>query len=156
MLRVVVAAVLATALLSTAFAALDVVEHDRSNARVAASVERLRAAAADLDARAAPVPPGTEGARRVVRVWLPSRTLGTAPIRYLAVGSGQGQERGPAVRWRVAGSSERTRHVPGVRVVGRGTGPRGTLVLERPGTHRLALTLVEQSGRGVVLVRRLG
>lgn len=159
MLRVVLAAVLASALLGTAFTALDAASRDHGNAQVAASAERLTAAIADLRDRAAAVPAGSPGARRVVTVRLPARSRTTAAVEFLAVGGrldGTGDSDGPALAWKVAGSSERTRRVQGVRVVGVGDrSPSGRLVLESPGKHRLALTLETRDGRETVVARRL-
>jgi hypothetical protein len=159
MLRVVLAAVLASALVGTGFAALDTASRDRGNARVAASAERVTAAVADLRERAAPVPPDSPGARRVVTVRLPARDYATVPVEYFTIGGRPGEAPkgdAPAIAWQVEGSHERTRQVSGARVVGVDSrSPPGRLVLEAAGRHRLALTLVERDGRETVLVRRL-
>lgn len=159
MLRVVLATVLAAALVGTAFHALDSAARDHANADLERTAERLTAAAADLRDREQAVPAGRTGARRVVTVRVPAEDWTTAPVEYLAVGgrpTDQPSGSAPAVSWRVAGSYEQTRHVTGVRVVGRDeTGHDGVVVVEEPGTHRLALTLVEVEGRETVVVRRL-
>lgn len=121
MLRVVLAAVLASALVGTGFAALDTASRDRGNARVAASAERVTAAVADLRERAAPVPPDSPGARRVVTVRLPARDYATVPVEYFTIGGRPGEAPkgdAPAIAWQVEGSHERTRQVSGARVVG--------------------------------------
>lgn len=157
MLRVVVAVALATALLSVTVPALDVAKRDRGSTQIERSVERLTAAVADLRDREAAVPAGEAGARRVVTVRLPARTWSTAGVEYLAIGGRpDGSSGHAAAAWRVAGGHERARQVSGVRVEGDGArSPEGVLVVERPGTHRLELELVERDGRRIVVVRRL-
>lgn len=158
MLRVVLAVVLAAALLSVTLPAVETASRDTANARLAAGAERVTAAAADLHEREDVVRDGP-GARRVVTVLVPAESWWSARVDYVAVGgrpTADGADR-TAVAWRVRGSSERTRRVPGVRVVGDGAAADGSapLVLESPGRHRLVLELTVRDGRRTVVVRRL-
>lgn len=164
MIRVVLGVLLAVALFGTTAHALDTAARDHGNAQVERAATQLTTAMADLRERETAVQAGEAGARRVVTVRLPEDDATTAPAAYLAIGGRPGADgaadQAPAVAWRVAGSHERTRHVTDVRVVGEGNGAdtasrAGVLVLESPGTHHLALMLVEREGRETVVVTRL-
>ncbi|MFB6165079.1 MAG: hypothetical protein ABEJ31_07960 [Haloarculaceae archaeon] len=161
MLRAVLAVVLAAALVGTATAALDVAGHRQSDRLVDAEVERLVAAARDLQASEAAVAVGRPGARRHVTVHLPGKDLTTACVAYLAIGGDpladdRGDTTAATVAWKIVGGTRRNRRIAGLSVEhavdGRPTAR--PLVLREPGVHHLVLTLVRRNGRRVVLVSR--
>ena len=161
MLRVVVAVALSMALLTVSLPALETARRDHSAQRVTGELDGLTAAIEDVHAREGAVPDGTAGARRVVTLRLPARTWTDAGVEYVAVGGrldrsppGEGDE--VDLSWQVTGRQPRERRIHGVAVEARtDAGGDGPLVLREPGTHRLAITLVERGNRTVVVVRRL-
>ena len=161
MLRVVVAIVLASALLAASLPGIELAARERSEASLKAETDRLRAAIADLRHRESAVGAGA-GARRIVTVELPARSRTAAGEATLALGGVPGQARPDGrsaidLAWRVGEGAVTTRRLPGVTVVhyrdGRVRG--GSLVLEAPGPHRIALTRVERDGETLIGVRRL-
>jgi hypothetical protein len=159
MLRAVMAVVLATALLATSLPVLDAARRDHTAGTVRAQLDRIETAVADLRTREEAVPPETAGARRVVTVSLPARSWTDAGVSYLAIGgspreSVPGDRERAEIAWQVRGGPLQERRIPGA-VVEPGTRGDEPLVLREPGTHRLALSLVDRCGQRVVVVRRL-
>lgn len=85
MIRYVVAAVLAVALVAVSLPAIS----DAAGVRTASELDRfgtdLDRAAADLHTGSDPVDPGIEGAHRLVTVSLPRASLTTAKVRFVAL-----------------------------------------------------------------------
>lgn len=160
MLRVVLAALVAVALLGVAAPAVEDAREERSARLLAGELDALAAAAVDLSEREEAAPPNA-AARRVRSVRVPGDGLAEAPVAYVAVGGLPDRDparegRGDVLAYRLVGSDPRVRHVP---VDLRVRGPDGTvrtdgtpLVLR--GDARVTLSLVERDGGRVVLVRR--
>lgn len=141
MIRAVLAAVVAAALLAAALPAVESVRTDRTSAAMERSVERIERAGNGLLASDA----ADAGARRVVSVSLPARSLASAGVERFTVSCSPDC----AVRYRLAGGlAERHR----VRSVPLAT-PEGPVRFSKPGTHRLALGLARENGSRIVTVR---
>lgn len=141
MIRAVLAAVVAAALLAAALPAVESVRTDRTTAAMDRSVERIERAGSDLLVSDA----ANAGARRVVTVSLPARSLASAGVEWFAVNCSPDC----AVRYRLA-DGQRERHR--VRSVPLAT-PDGPVRFSKPGDHRLSLGLARQNGTRVVTVR---
>lgn len=154
MLRTVLSVLLATALLSTALPAVEDARATRSDARVQADVAALDAALVELTSTEDAVEGGAT-ARRVVTVSLPSASLTSAPVDYVAVGGSPSTNRSSRagetlVAYRVDGEPERV-----VRVdVPTRTPGDGPLVLRGAGDRRLSLSLVAGHRGPAVAVQR--
>lgn len=143
MIRLVVGVVLAAALLAASLPAIEDARVDRTNAQVETTTSRLRVAAASLLATdAAVVGPG---ARRVVTVRLPDRTLTSAAVRSFVVRCRPfctvvvDFEGGHRRTFRLDDLPFRT--------------PAGPIRLDDPGPHRLVLGLRPAADGPVVTVR---
>ncbi|MFB6080905.1 MAG: hypothetical protein ABEJ81_07905 [Haloferacaceae archaeon] len=149
MIRVLLAVVLTVALAGVAFQAIERGRIDRTTTRLDAATDRLRRAASLLVARDDPTAVGVPGARRVVRIDLPERSLAAAPVASFAVnGSDGAAEPGGWVRYRVRGARPTRVHVPvDLRT------PDGPVVLDGEGRRRLRLGLVADGGPAVVVER---
>lgn len=132
MIRVALAAVLLVAVAGTAAAAIETGRHDRTAARLDAGVERIERAARLLVDRADPTATGVPGARRVVTVRLPARSLSSAGVASVAL---RGET--DAVTYRVRGGRTRRHALP----VDLQT-PGGPVDLRAAGRHRVRLGLV--------------
>jgi hypothetical protein len=149
MLRVVVAVALATALLGAATPAVDSARIDHADARVQTELDELVTTADRLVERNDPAPPGVRGARRILTLYLPGPSWGSAGLERLSVpGPSADRPRG-TVRWRVEGGRETTRWVSAPLV-----GPEGGLSLRGGGARRVVLELARRNDDPVVVVRR--
>lgn len=147
MIRYVVAVAFATVLLAVTLP----VVHDAAVVRTQHDITRfaveLDRAAAALETEAAPVQPGTKGARRVVRFWLPAESLTTAGVRFVALCQARGGR--TALRYAVG-----TRHPreyalrTGLRL------PEGGLHFSEPGEHAVELGY-HARGNGAVVTATL-
>lgn len=146
MIRVVAAVVLAAALLAASLPAVADARVDRSAARADLAAGRLEAAARSLLADDDPVA-GGDGARRVVRVRLPTRSLTSARVDRFAIACA----RACAVTYRVAGGPVHRHLLEGLPLAT----PSGGIALVEPGSHRLVLGLRRgPNGGPVVTVER--
>lgn len=161
MLRVVLAAAIAVALLGAAMPVIEDARADRSGQIASSTLTRLSERAAGLVAteETGPGPP----ARRVLSIGVPDRGFATAPLDYVAIGgvpdcnTSRDTARGDVVAYRVRGGAPRIGDVPvDLRVVdgGRVRDDEDPLVLR--GDARLALSLVDRDGTPTVLVGRAG
>lgn len=152
MLRVVLAAVLATAVLGASLPAVDGARVDRTATALDASIERLSAAGSSLAVGSdAPRDPAV-APRRTVALSLPRPTWTAAAVEYVAVGGSPG---GPgnrsAVTYATEGGGETTRllSVPlPVRT------PRGPVVFRGRGERAVSLSLRTTSDGPTLVVGR--
>lgn len=144
MIRLVVAALLAVALVAVALPVVEQTARDRSDAEVRAGVDEVDGTATRL-ARTDETVPGTDGARRTVSVDLPASDVVAAGVRHLAIDPDE-----DAYRYRVEGASERSvqSSVPLETASGE------SLELTDPGTHRLVLSLADIDGERRIVVER--
>lgn len=140
-IRAVLAAVVAVAVLATALPAMDSVRTDRTSAAMERSVERIERAGTRLLASDAP----DAGARRVVPVSLPSRSLVSAGVEQFVVDCSGAC----VVRYRLTGDLTQHHELQSVPLAT----PDGPVRFSEPGTHRLVLGLARESGTRVVTVR---
>lgn len=141
MIRAVLAAVVAAALLAAALPAVESVRTDRTTAVMDRTVERIERAGNSLLASDA----AEAGARRVVTVSLPARSLGSAGVEWFAVNCSPDC----TVAYRLAGVQAESHHVRSVPM----TTPDGPVRFSKPGDHRLSLGLARENGTRVVTVR---
>jgi hypothetical protein len=148
-IRVVLAALLAAALLGATTPVIEDARVSSTDRTLRADLSRVGAAAESLAARHDPVRPGAGPARRTVRLVVPESGWGRASAT-VAVGAGAD---GDSLSWRVGDGPRRAVRV-GVelRAWRDGRPADGTLRLG-PGRHRLVLSFVRADGRSVVLVR---
>lgn len=141
MTRAVLATVVAAALLAAALPAVDSVRTDRTSAAMERATERIQRAGAGLLASDA----ADAGARRVVSISLPVRSLASAGVEQFAVSCSPDC----AVHYRLTGGHTQ-RHL--VRSVPLAT-PGGPVRFAEPGHHRLVLGVTRDDGARVVTVR---
>lgn len=149
MLRAVIAALLAVALLAASQPALERARVDHADSLVADEVTAVRTVIRDLLARDDPVPAGAPGARRTLPLRLPGRSLASSGVVRVVLGPND--TRPDRLAWRVRGGG-RTHVRVGVDVRKPDGGP---LILRRSGVHRLVFRLVSWRGRPTVVVQRL-
>lgn len=145
MIRVLLVAALTVALAGVAFAAVDDGRVERTAIRLDAAADRLARTAGLLVDRDDPTASSVPGARRVVAVDLPPRSLAAAPVAAFAVNGSDGAA-GPGgwVRYRVRGARPTRVRVPAdLRT------PDGPVVLRGSGRRRLVLRLVAGNPPGV-------
>lgn len=146
--RVVVAVVLTAALVAVSMPAVSTVRIDAADGHIdrqlTALGERLRTMVATNDPTTGP------GARHVTELTLPARTVTSAAVTRLRLGTRAGAG---VASWRVRDASTDRKRLAGVPI--RGT-DGGNFTLREPGTHRLVFGLRRQSNRTVVTVGRLG
>lgn len=147
MIRAVLAVLLAAALLSVSFPAVDAAARERTAAQMDRAVDRIVAAATDLQSE----DPGSTvelAPRRVVTVRLPDRSLTSVGVEHVTVAGG-GDD--PArISYALVG------HTPtSYRVDAPIATPDGPIVLRATGEQRLVLRLVRHDEL-VVLVDRRG
>jgi len=153
MLRMVLAVAMGAALLAVATPAVETARVSVSDGQVAGELDRLDAAAERL-ARNDPPPHGTAGAKRVLTLEIPRESWSRAGVDRLTLREGADSADGEPLdgavvaRWRVAGGTERVRHLPQVASVGSDAGSGLTL---GGGRQRLVLELQPD---GSVLLRR--
>lgn len=139
--RVLVAVTVAVALLAVSLPAVETTRGDRTAAKLDRAAERVGSAGASLLADDEP----DAGARRVVTVSLPSKSLTTAGVDRFAVSCRDGC----AVRYRLGSGREVTNRLASVPLAT----PDGPVAFSKAGTHRLVLGLAREDGRRVVTVR---
>lgn len=149
MIRTVIAALLAVALLAASQPAIDRARVGHASDRTEEELTVLQTNIQDLIASDDPVPPGVPGARRVVTVRLPRRSWASSGVERVAIGAGQ--RGGDRMTWDIGEGSTGSLRLP-VEVRRPDGGP---LVLRRSGSHQLALRLVRSEGKTAVVVRRL-
>ncbi|MFB6281744.1 MAG: hypothetical protein ABEH40_06975 [Haloferacaceae archaeon] len=149
MIRVLLALILTVALAGVAFQAIERGRIDRTTTRLDDAADRLIRAASLLVARDDPTAAGVPGARRVVRIDLPERSLAAAPVASFAVnGSDGAAAAGGWIRYRAEGARPtRVRAAADLRT------PDGPVVLGGGGRRRLTLRLVADGGPAVVVER---
>lgn len=155
MLRVVVAVVLSVSLLSVTLPAMETAGEESSARRVEADLDRLRTAINDVHAREAATR-GGPGARRVVTVRIPASTWTSGGVEYVALGGPPGDDGDSRwdIVWQLSGNEtpERQRVGPPVAVDSESS---SQLVLRDPGTHQIAVSLVERRANRTVVLDRL-
>lgn len=152
MIRVLLAAILTVALAGVAMGAIERGRVDRTATHLDAAADRLVRTAELLVARDDPTADGVPGARRVLQLDLPERSLGAAAVGAFAVnGSDGASAAGGWVRYRVRGARAVRVRVPvDLRT------PDGPVVLHGAGRRRLSLRLVADRGPAVVVERAPG
>lgn len=141
MIRAVLAAVVAAALLAAALPAVDAARTDRTAAAMERSVDQIGRAGSELLAR----DDADAGARRVVAVTLPARSLAAAGVDRFTVHCSPDCR----VSYRLAGGHARHQRVRSVPLAT----PDGPVRFSTAGTHRLVLGLTRVDGEHVVTVR---
>lgn len=141
MIRVVLAVVAATALLT---ASLPAVKEARAD-RTASQMDRVGTRLGDASESLLAADDADAGARRVLTLTLPARSLTRAGVDRFAFGCTPDC----VLEYRLSGG--RTSH----RVLGSDSlaTPDGAIAFSRPGEHRLMLRVVRIDGRRVVTVR---
>ncbi|WP_251344190.1 DUF7311 family protein [Haloplanus halophilus] len=143
MIRVVLSVLLAVALLAVAVPGVDEGRRARTATELGGVTDRVERAVRSLLAREDPTRPGVTGARRIVRYRLPSRSWVAAGATLRIDGD---RDR---IGYRIGDRPPRWRPLPGVDL----RTPSGPVVVERPGRHRLVVSLVRDDGVGVVVSR---
>lgn len=148
MIRVVLAAILAVALVAVAAPAIESAGEARSETAVRAEVATIDRAATELLGSNEPPPVRERGARRIVAVSFPDRSPTAAAVERVAL---EPAAEGTIARFRVRGAEERTVHLDAPIV-----SPDGDPVaLGGSGEIDLLLTLeTDGSGEPIVVVRR--
>jgi hypothetical protein len=160
-LRALLAAALAVAVLATSVPAIEQARTstatDRAVTAAEGAVRAFHAVATDEDATRAGLP----GSRRVLTVRLPERSWTVARVEWFAVGGvpdgvdpawARASEHGTVVAYRVAGGRPRRHRVslPGVDV----RTPTGPVVFRSAGRHRAVLSLVRSAEGPTIVVER--
>lgn len=150
MIRVVLAAVLAVALLGVAAPAVEDAGRSATDRGLESALSRVASVAETLGARHDAVRPAAGPATRTVDLAVPGDGWGRESATVVIVGSGRDE---PPLGWRVGDGPRRGVRV-GVelRVWSEGEPTGGELRLG-PGRHRLELALVRVDGRSVVAIR---
>ncbi|NHN58071.1 MULTISPECIES: hypothetical protein [Halorussus] len=156
MLRLVLAAALAVALVAAVTPALDDARATRTERLAGRELDRVGAAAASLAREESP------GARRTLDLSLPTGSPTAAPLTFVALGGlpdGESTASDAAGRdvlaFRVAGGRRHVRRVAvDLRVVrdGRISEDDRTIVLRSGGSYAVTLRLVRSDGRRIVVV----
>lgn len=144
MLRAVVTVMLAVAVLAASLPLVTAVRVERADAAVNRELTAVSATVADLLARDDAV--SGPGARRVVTIRLPERSMGSAGVVRVVLGAGPRED---LLAWRIRGGDRRHLRAPGP-VTHRGH----PLELRRAGRHRLVFGLVPDGAGRTVTVRR--
>jgi hypothetical protein len=151
--RLLLAAVVTMALLGSAVPAIDAAQEARAEHQLTGSVDRVRAAAADLARHSDPVPPGVPGSRRRIDVDIPEGPP-AGSIRIVPSDGGNGPESGSIIVTRVDGERRSVHRadtklwIPPVET----TAPDGSLLVREDGVLVLERRLVD--GTPVVAVSR--
>lgn len=149
MIRVVLAAVLAVALLGVATPAIDDAGRSSTDRRLASDLSRVASVAETLDARHDAVRPEAGPATRTVLIDVPDGGWGRAPATVV-FGAGTDHRR---LEWQVESGPRRAVRVGiELRVWRNGDPTAGELRLG-PGRHRLELALVRTGAGPAVAVR---
>lgn len=151
MLRLLLAAAVTAALLSTALPAVEDARADRVATSLDADAERTVRAVESLAHSEDPTRSLSTAPRRTVRVSLPARSWTAADLSYVAVGGRPDAEGSrPVLTYAFAGGTgtERRLSLPvPLRT------PDGPVVLREAGTHALSLSLLSRPEGPVVVVR---
>lgn len=146
--RLVIAVVLTAALFAASAPMVSTARADAADStlqrQLTALADRLQTMVATNDPTVGP------GARHVTELTLPARTVTSAAVDRLRLGTSAGVG---VASWRVGDAGGDTTRLVGAPIRG---ADGGNLTLRDPGTHRLAFGLRRQSGRTVLTVRRLG
>lgn len=151
MIRVVLAAALAVAIVAAAVPAVTDARRAHTATAVESGVEAVERAADSLVATEDATAAGLPHPRRVVSVRLPPRSWSDAGVAYVAVGGVPGGPTADGISYRLRGGRTRTVPLRGIDIRTRG----GPVVLAEPGRHRLALELVRTTDGVAVSVHRL-
>jgi hypothetical protein len=149
-IRVVVAAALAVALLAASLPAIEDARIERTATDLDATLSRVERAAADLATNEAPTPGDLAGARRIVDVRLPPPSWTSAPVTWVSLGGRPGGPPADVLAYRIAGRPPDVIDLRGVDLIV----PEGPVVLRDAGRHAVALDLLWLDGRAVVRVSR--
>lgn len=167
--RVVLAVLLAVALCSLSYPAIEHARTSRAEYHADAAITTVSRSMTDLDDETAVTLDDHEwsGARRVISLSLPAESTTTATIEFVAIGGIPGSQRDPSdesgdvLAYRVEGGETHRRHVPfDVRVATkRNDGHEWSVrpdetpfVVHETGRTDIALLLVEYRGKRIILV----
>jgi hypothetical protein len=142
-IRVVLAVLLTVALFAAVVPGVDEGRRSRTTIHLDDVTDRIERAVHSLRAHEDPTRPTVTGPRRIVRFRLPSRSWTTTGATLRVDGAGD------RIGYRLGGGSPHWTEVEGVDL----RTPEGPVVLERPGRHRLTVSLVRHGGVGVVVSR---
>lgn len=143
MIRTVLAVLLSVALLAAVVPGIDEGRRARTATHLDDATDRIERAAHSLRAHEDPTRPPVTGARRIVRVRVPTASWSAAGATLRIEGDGD------RIGYRLEG---RPPHWTTLRSLDLRT-PAGPVVLERPGEHRLVVSLVRDRGVGIVIAR---
>jgi hypothetical protein len=147
--RVVLAVVLTTALLSVATPAMAEAGANRADSTMDRQLGELSAELGTMVETDDPT--AGRGARQIVELRLPARSLTSAAVTRLRFQSHEGVA---LASWRVGdGAKTSSTRLAGVPVRAVDGGP---VTLREPGTHRLVFELRARAGEPVLTVGRLG
>lgn len=149
-LRVVLSVLLSTALVGVSLPAIDQAGVESSDARVQAELGHLRTAIQTLPQKTDPVHSEAMATHQTITLTLPEKTWTSAPVEYVVI---EPTATGGRLRWKVEDGHEHTIFLQKASIQTPGNSTE--MQLTTPGTHRLSLTLVEQRGSPVVVVRHL-
>jgi hypothetical protein len=149
-IRVVVAAALAVALLAASLPAVEDARIERTATDLDATLSRVERAAVGLATSEAPTSAEVAGARRIVDIRLAPPSWTSAPVAWVSLGGRPGGPQADVLAYRIA---ERPPEVVALGGVALAT-PDGPVVLRAAGRHAVALELVRIDGRTVVRVSR--
>ena len=153
MIRLVVAAALAVAVLAMALPAVDDARATRTDAMIEGTADRIERGSRALATTEDAAPTRAMAATRRVEVTLPRRSIAAAQPGFVAVG---GPPDGPGNRSTVtyAVSAPTRRHHLRIPIPVRT--PEGPVVFREPGHHAVELALVRSGGRPELVVTRVG
>lgn len=151
MIRLLLSATLAAALLAAALPAVDDARADRAATSLDADGERMVRAVESLAYGDDPTSSLSTAPRRTVRVSVPARSWTAAGVSYVAVGGKPGESGSrPVLTYALSGGRETERRlslpVP-LRT------PDGPVVLRGSGSHALSFSLLSRPEGPVVVVR---
>jgi hypothetical protein len=142
-IRAVLAVLLSVALFAAVVPGIDEARRSRTATHLDGVTDRIERTVHSLRAHEDPTRPSVSGARRIVRVRLPARSWSAAGASLRIEGD---EDR---VGYRLDGRPPRWTTLRGIDL----RTPAGPVVLERPGRHRLVVSLVRDRGVGVVIAR---
>ncbi|WP_338727724.1 hypothetical protein [Haladaptatus sp. DJG-WS-42] len=149
-LRVVLAALLATALVAVSLPAAERASIESTETQMRATMSHFQTAIEMLPAQTDPVSPEQSLTHHTITLRLPERTWTSARISHVII---EPTATGGVLRWQVSDGQPHALFIEGVCVETPGH-PEGIEIVE-PGTHRLGLTLETRTETTVVTVRRL-
>ena len=143
MIRVVLAVLLAVAILAAVGPSVEAGREARTATHLDGVVDRVTRAVGSLRAHEDPTRPGVIGARRIVRLRLPTPSWAATGAIFRVDGD---EDR---IGYRLDGEAPHRTRLRGVDL----RTPSGPVVVESPGRHRLTVSLVRDDGVGVVVTR---